>query len=207
MIHHLPQTEKANALTHAFGLIFGLAVLPMLISSSGGTQLGINVFAFSFLFMYTASTTYHLMTVDISKRRWQRVDHISIYFLIAGTYTPFILNYLDSQKGLLFLQLLWGFVAVGSIFKIFYAGRFKFASTMIYIAMGSAVIFVLNDFMKTMPMIILIWLGIGGAFYTLGTIFYLWKKLTYHHAIWHLFVLGGSISHWYAVLLSIAPSV
>ncbi|MCP4460455.1 MAG: hemolysin D [Cytophagales bacterium] len=199
----LPATEKANALSHASGLIFGLVALPILIVNSTNGSGGIYIFSFSFLFMFTASTVYHLKTSDISKRRWQVVDHISIYFLIAGTYTPFVMMYLEPQKGQFILQLLWSFVLIGTIFKVFFAGKFKLISTLIYLGMGWAAIFVLYDFMEMMPTSVLIWIGIGGAFYSLGTAFYLWKKLAYHHAIWHLFVLGGSVSHWYAIWISV----
>jgi len=199
----LPVTEKANAITHMAGILFGFIALPLLILKMTEASIGVYVFCFSFMFMFTASTVYHMVTSDISKKRGQIIDHISIYFLIAGTYTPFVLAYLEPQKGQFILQILWGCVAIGTVFKLFFAGKFKLVSTIIYLAMSWAAIFVLSDFMENMPMAVLVWLGIGGAFYTLGTIFYLWKKFTYHHAIWHLFVLGGSISHWYAVWLSL----
>jgi len=203
MFSSLPATEKANALSHGAGILFGLIALPALLLRVDGSPFGVSIFAFSFLFMFTASTVYHAVLSDLSKRRWQRVDHISIYFLIAGTYTPFLLAYLATDKGELILKLLWSCVAIGSILKIFFAGKFKLTSTIIYLAMGWAAMFVLKDFLETMPTPVLVWLGIGGACYTIGTLFYLWKKLTYHHGIWHLFVLGGAISHWYAVWRSL----
>ena len=153
--------------------------------------------------MFTASTVYHLQVDIQSKGRWQIVDHTSIYFLIAGTYTPFLVFNIASSKGSLILGLLWGLTIIGSILKIFHAGKYKLVSTIIYLLMGWAAVFTLKDFLENIPQIQLIWIGIGGIFYTLGTLFYLWKKLTYHHAIWHLFVLGGSVSHWYAVWLGL----
>jgi hemolysin III len=201
MLAGLPKKEVANAVTHALGLLFGLISIPFLLSKTAVVPIGAYVFSFSFLFMFAASTSYHLVQSATWKRRWQTVDHISIYFLIAGSYTPFLLGYLDPQKAEFILKLLWACVGLGTIFKIFFAGKFKIVSTLIYLAMGWASMFVLEDFMESMPSSMLLWLGIGGACYTIGTIFYIWKKFTYHHAIWHLFVLGGAITHLYAVWL------
>ena len=203
MLTGLPKKEIANAITHAIGLLSGLILIPFLLSKTKEVPIGAYAFSFGFLFMFTASTVYHLMQSRVWKSRWQAVDHISIYFLIASSYTPFLMSYIDPQKADFILKLLWACVGVGTLFKIFFAGRFKIVSTIIYLAMGWASMFVLGDFMDSMPGSILCWLGIGGACYTFGTIFYLWKKFTYHHAIWHLFVLGGAVTHWYAVWLSL----
>ncbi len=203
MKHILPKTELANTASHAVGLLFGLISLVVLVLKIDFIPIGVYVYLGCFLFMFSASTIYHFVTRNHLKNRWQTVDHISIYFLIAGTVTPFILAYLDSDKSHFILQILWGFVAFGSIFKIFFAGRFKIVSTIIYLSMGWGAVFIMKDVISSMPFNILFWLGIGGVFYSLGTIFYLWKKLTYHHAIWHLFVLGGAISHWYSIWLSL----
>ena len=198
-----PKTELANTVTHGAGLLFGLVAIPFLLSKNEMVPIGAYVFSFGFLFMFVASTAYHLALSPNTKSRRQRIDHISIYFLIAGTYTPFLIGYIEPQKADFILKLLWGCVALGTVFKIFFADKFKIVSTLIYLSMGWASVFVWGDFMESMPSSILLWLGTGGACYTIGTVFYIWKKYTYHHAIWHIFVLGGAITHWYAVWLSL----
>ena len=200
MIHKLSKVELANVLTHAPGAIFGLVGL--MYFESQQTHWSVLVFSLSFIGLFTASSIYHYKEEPEAKRKWRIVDHIGIYFLIAGTYTPFILTYLPTSKGFLILQVLWGCVLAGSILKIFFTGRFNVLSTIIYLLMGWMAVFAIKDFIAHIPMDILLLIGLGGICYTLGTIFYLWKKLTYHHAIWHVFVLGGAVSHWIAVFLS-----
>jgi hemolysin III len=203
MYAQLPTTEKANFLTHAIGLVFGLAAFPFLFfTENQGSLLGLAVFCFTFMLMFFTSSAYHLAITPDYKKRWRSADHISIYLLIAGTYTYFILTYLNTPKGHIILAVLWGGALIGAIFKLFFAGRFRLVSTLIYMGMGWAGIAAIGDFLREIPDPVLIWIAIGGASYSLGTIFYLWKKYTYHHAIWHLFVLGGALGHWWAIRLS-----
>ncbi len=201
MLKNLSKLERANVLTHAPGALFGIIGLPLL-QSLGGSWATL-VFSLTFIFMLSASSIYHWHADENQKRKWRVVDHISIYCLIAGTYTAFIIEFMNNSRGALILEILWGCVLVGSILKIFFTGRFKVVSTIIYLIMGWMAIFAIGDFLELIPTQILIWIGIGGVFYTVGTLFYLWKRYEYHHAIWHLFVLGGALSHWYGVYLSI----
>lgn len=201
MLKNLSKLERANVLTHAPGALFGMVGLPML-QWLGGSWATL-VFSLTFIFMMSASSIYHWHVNEDKKRKWRVVDHISIYCLIAGTYTAFIIEFMNNSRGVLILEILWGCVLVGSILKIFFTGRFKVVSTIIYLIMGWMAIFAIGDFLELIPTQILIWIGIGGVFYTVGTLFYLWKRYEYHHAIWHLFVLGGALSHWYGVYLSV----
>jgi hemolysin III len=202
MFKQLPSTEKANVITHAVGIVFAVIAFPVLFFK-GANNLAIFAFCFTFLLMFFTSTSYHLATTEANKKRWRSADHISIYLLIAGTYTFFILSYVFTPKGQIILAVLWGGSLIGAIFKLFFAGRFKLVSTLIYIAMGCAGFAAIGDFIREIPTPSLDWIAIGGLCYLLGTIFYLWKKYTYHHAIWHLFVLGGALSHWWAIRLAI----
>ncbi len=169
----------------------------------GGSTLGLGIFCFTFMLMFFTSSAYHLAITSANKRRWRSADHISIYLLIAGTYTYFIMTYLNTPKGHIILAVLWGGALIGTIFKLFFAGRFRLISTLIYLGMGWAGVAVIGDFLREIPPPVLAWIAIGGGFYSLGTLFYMWKKYTYHHAIWHVFVLGGALSHWWAIRLSI----
>jgi len=200
----LPPTEKANFLTHALGLVFGLFAFPFLLFDQNQPELlGTAIFCFTFMLMFFTSSAYHLAVTTTNKQRWRSADHISIYLLIAGTYTYFLLTYLNTPKGNIILAVLWGGALIGAIFKLFFAGRFRLVSTLIYLGMGWAGIAAVGDFLREIPDPVLIWIAIGGASYSLGTIFYMWKKFTYHHAIWHVFVLGGALSHWWAIRLSV----
>lgn len=204
MLAHLPATEKANVLTHALGLVLGLVLLPLL-CVRGAWAWDLLLFGFTFLLMFSASSIYHLQTKERPKFIWRKIDHISIFLLIAGTYTPFLVRYMMQDGGQWLLIVLWSSAVAGTVMKVFYAGRFKIVSTGIYLLMGWVALFSIKDFLVNIPGAVLIWIGVGGVFYTLGTVFYLWKRLIHHHAIWHLFVLGGALSHLIAVYLSTSP--
>ena len=203
MYKQLPTTEKANVLTHVAGVVFALIAFPFLFLTEAN-KLALFSFCFTFLLMFFTSSFYHLAETEGNKKRWRSADHISIYLLIAGTYTYFILTYLYTFKGQIILTVLWGGALVGAIFKLFFAGRFKLVSTLIYLGMGWAGVAVISDFIRVIPTTSLYWIAVGGLCYSLGTIFYLWKKYKHHHAIWHVFVLAGAISHWWAIRLSLA---
>jgi hemolysin III len=137
------------------------------------------------------------------KRALKIFDHISIYFLIAGTYTPLILIYNHNNFGITLLCVLWALSIIGTIFKIFYCGRWEIISTAIYLLMGWSMLAGGNAFFLRMPGAVLQMVIAGGVIYSLGVIFYLWEKYTYSHAIWHLFVLAAAICHYIAILLSV----
>ena len=203
------QRELANSLSHGFGILFGVVAIPILIAlatthSNVPGLVGAAIFGFSFLMVYVFSTLYHSVAHPRLKRVLRIMDHISIYFLIAGSYTPFILTYMLDAQGIALLSVLWGMTLLGIIFKVFFTGQFGWASTLIYLFMGWMLVFVGRRFLESTPGDVMWMLAIGGMAYSLGVIFYTWKKLPYHHAVWHVFVLGGSICHYVAVLLAVA---
>jgi len=200
--------EMANALTHGMGILFGVASIPVLSAIGAKTGnisgvVGATIYAFCFIMLFTFSTIYHSIQNIEAKKILRTLDHVSIYFLIAGTYTPFLLIYMLDSFGITLLSIQWSLVLLGTIFKIFFTGRFKFASTLVYVAMGWLLLVGGNKFFVVLPTPVLIMVIIGGGLYTLGSIFYLNKKIYNHHAIWHLFVLSAAICHYVAVLLAV----
>ena len=131
------------------------------------------------------------------------LDHISIFFMIAGSYTPFILAYYFNSFGITMLCIIWGMALVGTVMKILFAARFHIISTIFYVAMGWMVVFFGQSFLEIIPFNCLILLVVGGVLYSLGVVFFLWEKLNYNHAIWHVFVLLASFCHYVAVLLTV----
>jgi len=197
------KAEIANSLTHALGIFFSLIVILLVLfgsSAPNNHRFSVLIFALCMMEMYCVSTIYHA-TKNIEYKTLMRLfDHISIYFLIAGTYTPFILLCLTGTLKWLFFGIIWGIVALGIIYKLFWWKRHPKISLYIYLAMGWIIVFVVKPIYQTLPFEGFMWLMIGGAFYSLGTIFYAKRKPLYNHAIWHFFVLGGSISHFFAVM-------
>ncbi len=208
-VHHTSlRLEIANSITHGIGIIFGIAALPVLSAIAANKDhsiavVGAAIFGFSFLLVFTFSTLYHAFQNPAAKKVLHVFDHISIYFLIAGTYTPFLLNYMMNATGITMLSVLWGLTIIGTLFKVFYTGRFNFISTIVYIGMGWILVFSGRQFFEAIPMPVLTMIVIGGVLYTVGTVFYLWEKMYYHHVIWHLFVLAAAICHYVAVLLMV----
>lgn len=206
--HHDLKLEIANSITHGIGIIFGIAALPVL-SALAATKnnniavVGAAVYGFCFLLLFSMSTLYHAFQNPRAKKVLHVFDHISIYFLIAGTYTPFLLNYMMNTTGITLLCVLWGLTLIGIVFKIFFTGRFNFVSTLVYIGMGWILLFGGRKFFDAIPFDVMLMIAIGGGLYTVGALFYLWEKLYYHHLIWHLFVLSAAVCHYVAVLLMI----
>ncbi len=201
--------EMANSVTHGVGLalsLVGLAVLLFFASRGEWVHLiGSAVFGVTLVFMYTSSTLYHSFRVPRLKRLWRLIDHIAIYCLIAGTYTPFVLVFFGDTQGWMLLSLVWGVALFGVVFKIFFLGRFPVFSTLLYIAMGWLVILELDTLLAAVPTGGLWWLAAGGLAYTMGVAFFAWERLPYNHAIWHLFVLAGSACHYVAVVRYALP--
>ena len=201
-----PREELANALTHGVGAaaaLAGGAVLVTLAATRGdGWQLaGAIVFGVALLLLYTASTLYHAIQHPVAKGRLKVFDHCAIYLLIAGTYTPFTLVGLRGSIGWWLFATIWALALFGVVFKLFYTGRFKRLSTLIYIAMGWLVVVAARPMLQALDGATLVWLLAGGIAYTLGTVFYLRPQLRYAHAIWHAFVIAGSVCHYTAVML------
>ncbi len=196
--------ELASALTHGLGALAALAGGAVLITLAAlygdAWQLGASiVFGFSLLLLYVASTLYHAIQHPVLKGRLKVFDHCAIYVLIAGTYTPFTLIGLRGPWGWGLFIAIWSLALAGVVFKLFYTGRFKLLSTAIYIAMGWLVLVAIKPMLNSLDAWTLGWLLAGGLSYTLGTYFYHRESIRYSHAIWHLFVIGGSVCHFIAV--------
>jgi hemolysin III len=200
--------ELANILTHGLGAALALAagaVLVVLAALHGdGWQLaGAVVFAISMLLLYLASTLYHAARDPAARARMKIVDHCAIYLLIAGTYTPFTLVALRGPLGWKLFAAIWTLALAGVAFKLFFTGRFKLVSTAIYIAMGWLVLVALKPVLAALDDWGFGWLLAGGICYTLGTVFYHRPSLRYSHAVWHLFVVAGSVCHYVAVFAQV----
>ena len=198
--------ELANSITHGVGALLsvvGLSALIILVVPQGEINLliGCSIFGISLVIMYTASTLYHSVRSPRLKHILRIVDHSAIYLLIAGTYTPFVLLYFDGGWVWTLLCLEWGIAVVGIILKLFFTGRFGIASTIAYIVMGWLVVVGMKPLLVSAPMGSVIWLAAGGLLYTGGVVFFAWSRLPFNHAIWHLFVLGGSICQFLALAL------
>lgn len=200
--------EIGNVLSHGIGAILSLIALILMIELSAPTAktthlISYIVYGTSLLTVYLSSTFYHLAKDPHWKEIFNFLDHSSIYILIAGTYTPITIAGMDSSWGWTLFALIWTIAIAGIIFKIFFLNRFRFFSTMIYIGMGWVFIFALKPILESLPLSLIIWILIGGFFYTAGTFFYLWKKIPFSHTIWHIFVLLGSVSHFFGIYLNL----
>lgn len=200
--------EMVHSIIHAFGILFGIISIPILtaIAAKNANVIGIvgaSVYGYCFLMLFTFSTLYHSFQQPQVKKVLEVFDHISIYFLIAGTYTPFLLIYLNDSFGITLLCVLWGLTVAGIVFKIFFTGRFEVVSLIIYVAMGWILVAGGKRFFIDLPTDVLVLLIIGGGLYSLGIIFYLWQKFYWHHAVWHFFVLVAAVCHYVAVLLAV----
>ena len=205
--HHL-RDEFASALTHGLGAAVALAAGAVLITLAAiygdGWQLaGAIVFGVALLLLYTASTLYHAVQHPVAKGRLKVFDHCAIYLLIAGTYTPFTLIGLRGPWGWSLFAAIWTLAVAGVVFKLFFTGRFKGLSTLIYVAMGWLVLVAFKPMLSSLDGWTIGWLLAGGAFYTLGTFFYMRDAIPYAHAIWHLFCIAGSVCHYVAVMAQI----
>ena len=203
-----PREELFNALTHGLGAtaaLAGGAVLITLAALFGDAwQLTASiVFGITLLLLYVASTLYHAIQHPVVKGRLKVFDHCAIYLLIAGTYTPFTLIGLRGPVGWTLFGVIWALAVFGVIFKLFYTGRFELLSTVVYIAMGWLIIVAAKPAMAALDAWTFGWLIAGGVLYTLGTVFYHRPGMRYSHAIWHMFVIAGSVCHYIAVMAQV----
>lgn len=199
--------ETVNGLVHGFGVLFGISCLPVVTSMAinhGNTPgiVGSIVYGFSFILLFTASTLFHLVQEPMVRRIFKILDHISIYFLISGTYTPFLLIYMHNSFGMSLLWILWSLTLVGIFFKIRYTGRFEILSTIIYVMMGLIVLVGGRQFFDSLPSNVVLLICIGAGLYLTGVFFYLWDKYLYTHAVWHIFVLVAAVCHYVAVMMA-----
>lgn len=196
-----------NGLIHGIGILFGVSGLPVLtgIATAHGNTLGIigsGIYGFSFLLLFTSSMVFHLAQDAPIKRIFEIFDHVSIFFFIAGTYTPFLLVYMNDSFGTSLLCVLWALTIIGSILKIWFTGRFDIVSTIIYILMGWIMVVGGRRFFDALPSPVLVLIIAGCALYSLGVVFYLYKKRAHAHTFWHILVLAAAICHYVAVLLT-----
>ena len=196
--------EKLNVISHAFGLVLSILVFPFLILKSLYFEgfwkpASILVYGISLIVLYTASTVYHAAKDPKIRRRLNIFDHAAIYVLIAGTYTPFTLISLEGKTGWILFILTWTFALIGIILKLFFTGKFDKVSTIMYVLMGWQIVFAISPLIENLSTEGLFWLFTGGVFYTVGAVLYSIKKIPYNHAIFHVFVLLGSISHFISV--------
>ena len=202
--------EIANAVTHVVGSHLGAAMLALLVWQ--GAMSGVDVawkvtsaaiFGASMILLYSVSSAYHTVTYLPAKKVLHVMDHMAIYFLIAGSYTPFCLVTLRPEHPGLAWSIFgieWGAAIIGILFKIRTTGKMRYVSTSAYVLMGWVAIAAIVPLVRSLRGLGTMWLAVGGGLYTIGCVFYLWKRLPYSHMIWHLFVLAGTICHFFCVL-------
>ena len=196
--------ELANFISHAAGGVLSVAALVILIirAVSLGNTLDIVSFAIfgtALVLMYTTSSIFHALKWNKAKEVFEILDHSVIYVLIASTYTPFLLIIVGGKEGITLLVIEWLICILGIVFKSFFVQKFVVFSTLLYIIMGWLVVFVWNDLLANISDLSLFFLILGGILYTIGTLFYMWRLFKYHHLVWHIFVIFGSIAHFFAV--------
>lgn len=199
------EEEISNSITHGIGALLSIAALVILIvfSSLYGTAwhiVSFTLFGVTMVLLYTSSTLVHALPPGRGKDFFEIMDHSSIYFFIAGTYTPFLFTSVEGWLGWTLFGIVWGMAFGGTIFKSFFVKKFLFTSTILYVVMGWLIVFAWNSLAANLHPTGLLLLAVGGILYTVGAIFYMWKLFKHHHAVWHLFVLGGTICHFFAVL-------
>ena len=208
--YYPPAEERLNIATHAAGFILSTIALVMLVIHAHlhGTLLHIvsfGTFGTSLMILYAASTFYHISTDPALRNKLRIVDHASIYVLIAGTYTPFALITLSGPTGWIFFAATWGMALIGILLKLFFTGRYNLISTSMYIFMGWIIVFAIRPLLANLPQEGFLWLLTGGIAYTLGALLYSIRPLKFNHAIFHIFVLVGSFSHFVSVFYYVLP--
>lgn len=203
--------ELANGISHGAGMVLAVAALAVLTASAGisGSArhiVGCTVFGVTLILLYTASTLYHLIQCPRAKSVLRVFDHSAIFVLIAGTYTPFTLVNLRGPWGWSLFGVIWGLAFLGIILQFSLLRRFVFLRVVLYVAMGWVGVIAIKPFSASVPPVGLVLLVCGGLAYTGGIGFYVWHRLPYHHAIWHGFVLAGSVFHFFAVFYSVIPA-
>ncbi|MEH7749503.1 hemolysin III family protein [Neobacillus drentensis] len=202
--------ELANSITHGIGVMFSIAALVILITYAslyGNVWhiVSFTIFGVTMLILYMSSTLLHSFPEGKVKDIFEIFDHSSIYFFIAGTYTPFLLIVIKGALGWSLFGIVWGLAIAGTVFKCFFVKKYLFTSTALYVVMGWLIVFAWKPLVNNLSPQGMTYLIIGGALYTLGAIFYVWRGFKYHHAVWHLFVLAASAVHFFCVLLYVLP--
>ncbi|MGC9044727.1 MAG: PAQR family membrane homeostasis protein TrhA [Myxococcota bacterium] len=202
--------EVANSIIHGFGALLSVAGLSVLVTlaaiyGDGWRVVSFAIYGATMIIMYLASTFYHGFTNRKVKAFFRVFDHSAIFLLIAGTYTPFTLVTLRGAWGWTLFGLIWGFATAGIIVTVFLMHRLKWVAILIYVIMGWLVVIAVKPMLSGLPFAGLMWLLSGGLFYTGGIVFYIWDDLPYNHAIWHVFVLLGTMSHFFCILFYVLP--
>ena len=199
--------EKFNTYSHGFGVALSIIGAWLLLRkvgfNSANATIAVCIYSLSLVLLFAASTLYHSVNNPKLKERFRILDHISIYVLIAGTYTPVALITLIDGNGWTILWVVWGIALFGTILKLFYTGKYEFISLLLYVFMGWLIVFDYQNLVESITAPGLGLLALGGAFYTLGIIFYAARSIPYNHLIWHFFVLGGAISHWVFIYVDV----
>jgi hemolysin III len=206
-----PREEIANSISHGIGLLLAIVALCILIISAGGHGdawyvFSVSVYGATLILLYTASTLYHSIQKQSLKGFLQNLDHSAIYLLIAGTYTPFTLVNLRGPWGWGLFGVVWGLAVLGIVLQFMPAKQRKTVSLMLYVGMGWSVVAAVKPLIQSVQAGGILFLVLGGLAYTLGIFFYVRDKMNYNHAVWHLFVLAGSIFHFFAVLFYVVPA-
>lgn len=203
--------ELANSITHGIGAVLSIAGLILLLLSASvygdiWRTISVIIYGSSLVLLYLCSALYHGVQRPKIKRVLRILDHAAIYLLIAGSYTPFALVTMRGPLGWTILGIMWALAVLGILFKVWFIGRFEVMATIGYILMSWICLIAFKQLIAGLGLDGMLWLIFGGAAYMIGVIFYAWQKLPYNHAIWHLFVLGGSTCHFFAVLLHVLPT-
>ena len=201
--------ELAHAITHGIGVFIGIAVLVLLVVFSALNKgvwevVSCAVYGTTFILLYLGSTLYHAATRPRTKAVLKIIDHSAIYLLIAGTYTPYALAPLRGALGWSIFGAIWGAAVLGILFKVFFAGRYKAVSLVSYLFMGWFCVVAIRPLYRELTTAGFVFLAAGGLCYSVGAVFYAWKSLKWSHTVWHLFVLGGSLCHFFSILFGIA---
>lgn len=198
---------KLNTITHGFGAVLGVLGLVFLVKDNTNktdfSLLSVVVYGLTIIILFAASALYHAVKNEKKRHYFRILDHISIYLLIAGTYTPVLLISLEESKGWPLFYIVWGIAAVGAVLKLFFTGRFEMFSTFLYLVMGWLIVFDFNSLSDIIGSSGILLLFAGGLSYTIGIVFYALKNLPYNHVIWHLFVLAGALFHFLMIFLYI----
>jgi hemolysin III len=206
-VEETKEEEFWNTLTHFIGLILSIVGLPILLfynqNLTDYSFESILFFEFGMICLYTASTLYHYTTDINLKRKFRVFDHVSIFYLIAGSYAPICLITLYNDSGIQIFSGVLIIALIGTLFKLFFTGKFEKLSLALYLAMGWLVVLDFNSVLNSLDLNAIFLLVLSGLFYSFGIIFYRLEKMKYSHAIWHLFVLGGTITHYFLVLFYI----
>lgn len=202
--------EIANAITHGIGALLSIAGLVLLIvySSLYGNAVHIisfTIFGISMFILYMSSTMVHALLPGKGKDVFEILDHSAIYIFIAGTYTPFTLIVIQGKLGWTMLGIAWGVAIFGTVFKVFFVKKYLFTSTILYVLLGWMIVLGWNEIVLFLPKTGVYLLVAGGICYTFGAVFYVWRGFKYHHAVWHLFVIAGSVTHFFCVILYLLP--